>query len=172
MTATTAPPLSASRTSSSSTPDTAEVATPDTAETSTQTSYDYDLDALRSREPWAVRTWVYGERDLVRHVLMRHGVVSHELHGLIQEVMYQAIKSLPRFRGDSEVRTWLHSIAHSVAPTAWRPQRGGAIAQSLPCTPPAHVAKNHASQNTARPAPLAPRRRQASYGVASVMVSA
>ena len=76
---------------------------------------DVDLQALQEREPWAVRQWIYGERTYVRCVLARYGADDSELPDLVQEVFYQALRSLPSFEGKSKVTTWLYSIARNVA---------------------------------------------------------
>lgn len=82
-----------------------------------------DLKALRRREGWAIRHWIYAERDYVRHVLLRHGAEGNELDDLMQEVFYQAIRSLPSFEGNAKVTTWLYSIARNVAYTHQRNAR-------------------------------------------------
>jgi RNA polymerase sigma-70 factor (ECF subfamily) len=74
-----------------------------------------DLDALQQRESWAIRRWIYAERTYVRCVLARHGTDEDELADLVQEVFYQAIRSLPSFKGNAKVTTWLYSIARNVA---------------------------------------------------------
>lgn len=74
-----------------------------------------DVNALQTREPWAVRRWIHGERTFVRRVLVRFGAPSHDLDELVQEVVFQALRGLPTFRGDAKVTTWLYSIARNVA---------------------------------------------------------
>jgi RNA polymerase sigma-70 factor (ECF subfamily) len=74
-----------------------------------------DLHALQQREAWAIRRWIYAERTYVRCVLARHGTDEDELADLVQEVFYQAIRSLPSFQGNAKVTTWLYSIARNVA---------------------------------------------------------
>jgi RNA polymerase sigma-70 factor (ECF subfamily) len=78
---------------------------------------------LQRREGWAIRRWIYAERDYVRHVLLRHGAEDGELDDLMQEVFYQAIRSLPSFEGNAKVTTWLYSIARNVAYTHQRNAR-------------------------------------------------
>jgi RNA polymerase sigma-70 factor (ECF subfamily) len=74
-----------------------------------------DLEALRTREPWAVERWIYPKQPLIHHALMRHGVADRDIDDLTQEVLYQALRSLPSFRGDAKIGTWLYSIARNVA---------------------------------------------------------
>lgn len=76
---------------------------------------DQDLEALRAREPEAVRRWIYGNRDYIHGVLQRYTNSSGRARDLVQEVFFQALRSLPTFRGDSEIRTWLYAIAKNVA---------------------------------------------------------
>lgn len=74
-----------------------------------------DLAALRARDPQVVLTWIYAERPAVRAMLIRYGVPQHRLGEVVQEVMYQALRSLPRFKGHSRVKTWLLAVAKNVA---------------------------------------------------------
>lgn len=88
---------------------------PSTAPSHQSTFSASDLEALRTREPWAVERWIYSKRSLIHHALMRHGVADQDIDGLTQEVLYQALRSLPSFRGDAKIGTWLYSIARNVA---------------------------------------------------------
>jgi RNA polymerase sigma-70 factor (ECF subfamily) len=76
---------------------------------------DPDFDALRAREPWAVRRWIVPQRTYLRSVLARYGVPRRELREHVQETLFQALRSLPDFRGDARLRTWLYSVARNVA---------------------------------------------------------
>jgi RNA polymerase sigma-70 factor (ECF subfamily) len=76
---------------------------------------DADLEALRNRDPDAVRRWIYGNRDYIHSVLRRYSSNSERARDLVQEAFFQALRSLPNFRGDSKITTWLHSIAKNVA---------------------------------------------------------
>ncbi|WP_263819763.1 RNA polymerase sigma factor [Salinibacter sp.] len=76
---------------------------------------DDDLEALRNRDPDAVRRWIHGNRDYIHSVLQRYSSSSERARDLVQETFFQALRSLPNFRGDSKVTTWLHSIAKNVA---------------------------------------------------------
>jgi|GEM_PF-1030978 len=74
-----------------------------------------ELEALRNRDPEAVTRWVYSQRDYLRAVLARFSRHPSAADDLVQEALYQALRSLPRFRGDSKVTTWLYVIARNVA---------------------------------------------------------
>lgn len=76
---------------------------------------DADLEALRNRDPEAVRRWIYGNRDYIQSVLQRYAGDPELARDLVQETFFQALRSLPNFRGNSKVTTWLHSIAKNVA---------------------------------------------------------
>jgi len=89
----------------------------------TSTPGDRDLDALQSREAWAVRKWIYGERDFIERVLIHYDVPMQDVSEHAQEVFHQAIRSLPTFRGGSKVSTWLYSIARHVAFRAARDRK-------------------------------------------------
>ena len=76
---------------------------------------DDELEALRNRDPDAVRRWIHGNRDYIHSVLQRYSSSSERARDLVQETFFQALRSLPNFRGDSKITTWLHSIAKNVA---------------------------------------------------------
>jgi RNA polymerase sigma-70 factor (ECF subfamily) len=80
---------------------------------------DEDLKALRDRDPEAVRRWIYGHRDFIRNVLRRYSDTPERARDLLQEAFFQILRSLPRFRGESKITTWLHSIARNVALTRY-----------------------------------------------------
>lgn len=82
---------------------------------STSPLTDDELEALHNRDPDAVRRWIYGNRDYIHSVLQRYSDNSERARDLVQEALFQALRSLPNFRGDSKITTWLHSIAKNVA---------------------------------------------------------
>jgi RNA polymerase sigma-70 factor (ECF subfamily) len=94
-------------------------ATPDTAAPDATLS-EADLQALRNRDPEAVRRWIYGHRDYIEGVLRRYSRDADVARDLVQEAFFQALRSLPNFRGDSKLTTWLHSIAKNVALARYR----------------------------------------------------
>lgn len=75
----------------------------------------HELTALQNRDPDAVTRWVYSQRDYLRSVLARFSRNPSMADDLVQEALYQALRSLPNFRGDSKVTTWLYVIARNVA---------------------------------------------------------
>lgn len=79
-----------------------------------------DLQALRNRDPDAVQRWIYGHRDYIEGVLRRYSRDADVARDLVQEAFFQALRSLPNFRGDSKLTTWLHSIAKNVALARYR----------------------------------------------------
>jgi RNA polymerase sigma-70 factor (ECF subfamily) len=84
---------------------------------------DEALTALRNRDPEAVERWIYGQRDFIRSVLFRYTKDGDTAEDLIQETFLQALRSLPSFRGDSKITTWLYSIARNVALSRLRQTR-------------------------------------------------
>ena len=74
-----------------------------------------ELEALQNRDPDAVERHIYEQRQLITAVLMRYTKDPQTAQDLLQETLYQAIRSLPSYRGDSKVSTWLYSIARNVA---------------------------------------------------------
>lgn len=81
---------------------------------------DDELRALRNREPDAVRRFIYERRDYIEAVLRRYSVDAEVARDLLQETFFQALRSLPNFRGESKITTWLHSIAKNVALARYR----------------------------------------------------
>ena len=79
-----------------------------------------DLQALRNRDPDAVQRWIYGHRNYIEGVLRRYSRDADVARDLVQEAFFQALRSLPNFRGDSKLTTWLHSIAKNVALARYR----------------------------------------------------
>ncbi len=76
---------------------------------------DDELQALRNRDPRAVECWIYSQRDYLRSVLARFSRNPSAADDLVQEALFQALRSLPNFRGDAKVTTWLYVIARNVA---------------------------------------------------------
>jgi RNA polymerase sigma-70 factor (ECF subfamily) len=79
-----------------------------------------ELAALRNRDPEAVRRHIYGNRDFLRSVLHRYTETAETAQDLLQETFFQALRSLPDFRGASKITTWLYSIAKNVALARYR----------------------------------------------------
>jgi len=79
-----------------------------------------ELQALRDRDPRAVRRHVYSNRDFIRSVLQRYTESDEIARDLVQETFFQALRSLPNFRGESKLSTWLYSIARNVALARYR----------------------------------------------------
>lgn len=81
---------------------------------------DSELEALRTRNPQAVRRHIYGNKDYLRSVLRRYTQDSETARDLLQETFFQALRSLPSFRGEAKLTTWLYSIAKNVALARYR----------------------------------------------------
>ena len=81
---------------------------------------DTELEALRNRSPEAVKTHIYGNKDFLRNVLRRYTTTEETARDLLQETFFQALRSLPDFRGESKITTWLYSIAKNVALARYR----------------------------------------------------
>jgi RNA polymerase sigma-70 factor (ECF subfamily) len=81
---------------------------------------DDELQALRDRDPEAVRRHIYGNRDFLRGVLRRFTETEETARDLLQETFFQALRSLPNFRGESKLTTWLYSVAKNVALARYR----------------------------------------------------
>lgn len=81
---------------------------------------DAELEALRNRDPEAIRQHVYGSRAFIKNVLRRFTQTEETAEDLLQETFFQALRSLPDFRGESKLSTWLYSIAKNVALARYR----------------------------------------------------
>ena len=81
---------------------------------------DAELEALRNRNPKAVKKHVYGNKDYLRNVLRRFTETDEAARDLLQEAFFQILRSLPDFRGESQLTTWLYSIAKHVALARYR----------------------------------------------------
>ncbi len=81
---------------------------------------DAELQALRNRNPEAVKKHIYGNKDYLRNVLRRYTEAEETARDLLQETFFQALRSLPDFRGESKITTWLYSIAKNVALARYR----------------------------------------------------
>lgn len=79
-----------------------------------------DLEALRNRDPHAVKAYIYGNKAYLRNVLRRFTASEEAARDLLQETFFQALRSLPNFRGESKLTTWLYSIAKNVALARYR----------------------------------------------------
>lgn len=79
-----------------------------------------ELEALRNRNPDAVRRHIYGNKGYLQSVLRRYTETEETAQDLLQETFFQALRSLPNFRGESKLTTWLYSIAKNVALAHYR----------------------------------------------------
>jgi len=79
-----------------------------------------ELEALRSRNPEAVQQHIYGNKDFLQNVLRRFTETEETARDLLQETFFQALRSLPNFRGESKLTTWLYSVAKNVALARYR----------------------------------------------------
>lgn len=82
-----------------------------------------ELEALRNRDPEAIRRHIYGSRAFIKNVLRRFTETEETAEDLLQETFFQALRSLPDFRGESKLSTWLYSIAKNVALARYRKEK-------------------------------------------------
>lgn len=107
-----------------------------------------ELEALKDREPRAVERWIYGHRDLIFHFLLKQVKNEDTARELLQETFYQALRSVPSFRGDSKVSTWLCSIARNLAYKHFREQDRYTTAESETLEYINHAGDDGASHST------------------------
>lgn len=62
--------------------------------------------------------WVSQHKGLLFKVVHAYGFTSHDREDLFQEIATQVWNSIPRFRGESAVTTWLYRVALNSA-LAW-----------------------------------------------------
>lgn len=112
---------------SSSAPSSASGAAPDQTGDAPQSPPDRlpeaELAALRNRDPDAIRRHIYGSRAFIKNVLRRFTETEERAQDLLQETFFQALRSLPDFRGESKLSTWLYSIAKNVALARYRKEK-------------------------------------------------
>jgi RNA polymerase sigma-70 factor (ECF subfamily) len=83
---------------------------PERIENNGSGDHDGSLDPARDFE-----TIVRQNSARIYNVLYQMTGNAQDTEELVQEVFYQAYKSLPRFKGEASVSTWLHRIAMNVA---------------------------------------------------------
>lgn len=82
-----------------------------------------DLEALRAGDSQALRRFVCEHSTLLYRGIFRLVRDPDETENLMQETYFQALRSLPSFRGQSRVSTWLYGIAMNVTLAFLRKQR-------------------------------------------------
>jgi len=87
---------------------------PNVGSTGTRPDPSEELDALRNREAWAVEHWLLPQQPALERILIHLGASPDQVPDLVQEVFTAAIESLPSFRGDAKITTWLYSIARNI----------------------------------------------------------
>jgi RNA polymerase sigma-70 factor (ECF subfamily) len=87
---------------------------PGVRSTGTRPDPSEELDALRNREAWAVEHWLLSQQPALERILIHLGASPDQVPELVQEVFVAAIESLPSFRGDAKITTWLYSIARNI----------------------------------------------------------
>ena len=91
----------------------------------------YDLDRLRAGDPEAFARLVDEHRTLVLGLGQSMGLAGADLDDAAAEVFASVFRSLPRFEGRSQLRTWIYRIAlRSLGKSRLR--YGRRRAQSLP----------------------------------------
>lgn len=73
------------------------------------------VSACVSGDTRALRRFFRRYRPTVQRILHYTVGPSHDHEDLVQETLIQVFRSLPRFRGDSRLSTWLYRIAVRVA---------------------------------------------------------
>jgi RNA polymerase sigma-70 factor (ECF subfamily) len=114
------PVSSASPRPTPSSPNAASETRPPDSDSASGRLSEAELEALRQRDPEAVRRHIYGNRGFLRSVLRRFTETEETARDLLQETFFQALRSLPNFRGESKLSTWLYSVAKNVALARYR----------------------------------------------------
>lgn len=61
----------------------------------------------------SARSFVNEYTEYVVSVLSRMGLRPHQIDDASQETLIRALKSLPKFKGSSSIKTWIHRIAYN-----------------------------------------------------------
>lgn len=69
------------------------------------------LAAARRSEPWALERFYSTYRDLVYSLCYRLTGSAEDAEDAMQATFVRAFRELPRFRGDSSLKTWVYRIA-------------------------------------------------------------
>ena len=80
--------------------------------------------AARAGEPWALEQLYAEQQASVYSLCRRLGARAEDAEDLTQAVFVRAFRELPRFRGESTVKTWLYRIAVNEALGFLRRRRG------------------------------------------------
>jgi RNA polymerase sigma-70 factor (ECF subfamily) len=75
---------------------------------------DDELRALRGREPDAIEKWICGSQRMIFAYVLSYARNAEQAREVVQETIARALESLPSFRGEAKVSTWLYSIARNV----------------------------------------------------------
>lgn len=93
----------------------------------TAQSYEEDLELARrcgNGDPAAQRAFVDRFAVLVHSLCARSGIVGPDREDVAQQVLLDAFRALPRYRGTSRLSTWIYSLAlRRVADHFRSPQR-------------------------------------------------
>lgn len=76
-----------------------------------------DADAQRVAEVFDAH------RRYIETVARQHAPTPDDVPDIVQQVAVQLCRGLHRFRGDSDIRTWLWMVTANVARAAWRQQQ-------------------------------------------------
>ncbi|MFT4531164.1 MAG: RNA polymerase sigma factor (sigma-70 family) [Thalassolituus oleivorans] len=61
----------------------------------------------------SARSFVDEYTEYVVSVLSRMGLMAHQIDDASQETLIRALKALPKFKGGSTLKTWVHRIAYN-----------------------------------------------------------
>ena len=79
--------------------------------------------------------WLANHRGLLSKVARAYGTTAMERDDVVQEIVIQLWRSVPHFRNDSSVSTWIYRIALNTAIKWKRDERKYAGNQSLDSSP-------------------------------------
>ena len=84
------------------------------------------LGAARQGEPWALEQLYHAHQPQIYALCFRLLQRQDDAEDAVQATFVRAFRALPRFRGQSRVRTWLYRIATNEALSMLRRRREGA----------------------------------------------
>lgn len=72
------------------------------------------IERAKTGDKEAFQLLIAEHQDRIRRIVMRFLGMSPEVDDVVQEVLIQLFRSLPRFRGDSKFTTWLYRVSLNV----------------------------------------------------------
>lgn len=90
------------------------------------------LTALKSGQPEAVRAWFARYQPRLSALIALKVSNAHDVEELVQETFLACLKHLPLFRGESNIWTWMQSVARHEVADYYRKKYAKKALQTIP----------------------------------------